>query len=171
MFNIINFHIASIIKVSVLPSLTDHRIKWGNINIVIATTTNASREVWDIRHADWLGFKSAIKTYTGDEISCTNHLSTIPLINYSTTYARSMRVSYWKHDLQQPQHTRMAQWWMFRCYVGKMLSDELTRVLRTKNNAIVLKVYCVSSNSTRRLSKITFVNCWRLLKSCKSSTG
>ena len=53
--------VEDMLKVSVLPSLADHRVVCMDINIVIARTTNASREVWDIRHADWDALKSAIK--------------------------------------------------------------------------------------------------------------
>ena len=60
LLDIVHFDVGDMRGVSMFLSLADHRVVCMDINIVIARTTNASREVWDIRHADWDGLKSAI---------------------------------------------------------------------------------------------------------------
>ena len=70
LLDIVLLDVGDMTKVSVLPSLADHRVVRMDMNIVIARTTNASREVWDIRHADWDGLKSAITLSRWGDFLC-----------------------------------------------------------------------------------------------------
>ena len=48
-------------KITVLPSLTDHRAVLCETQLEVATVTEIEREVWDFKKADWQGLKEILK--------------------------------------------------------------------------------------------------------------
>ncbi len=61
LLDIVLADVGDLLKVTVLPSLADHRVVSMDIYVFVTRSEESSREVWDFKNANWDGLRHALK--------------------------------------------------------------------------------------------------------------